>query len=460
MLPFPSAALTRLLNLFAKVQPGETATALLLTFNVFLLLTSYYLLKTVREPLILLGGGAEVKSYAAAGQALLLVLTVKGFSRLSQSVGRLRLVTFVTLFFVSNLLVFQALGRAGVPLGVPFYLWVGVFNVTVIAQFWSFAADLYTPEQGKRLFAIVGIGSSLGAVVGARIARMIYGPLGPFGLMLAAAGILVLSLAVTALAHRTARRQAGAVREEAPLAPGGGFAMLARDRYLQLIALLVVILNLVNSTGEYVLDRTLLEAAAAQSAMPAAKFVALFKASYFEWVNVVGMLLQLFVVSRVLRHLGVRAALLVLPVIALGGYGMLALTPVLPLIFAAKVAENSVDYSLQNTTRQTLFLPTSREAKYKAKAVIDTFLMRAGDVLSAALVWVGHRLLLTPQQLALFNVGLIIAWIGVAVALGQRHAAMTVSGPEQSSGDLDRALASDAPSSAGPARAVPALATT
>jgi AAA family ATP:ADP antiporter len=114
-------------------------------------------------------------------------------------------------------------------------------------------------------------------------------------------------------------------------------------------------------------------------------------------------------------------ALLVLPLIALGGYGTLALAPLLPLIFAAKVAENSVDYSLQNTTRQALFLPTSREAKYKAKAVIDTFLVRAGDVLSAGLVWVGHKLLLTPQQLALFNVGLIIAWMGVAIALGRRQ---------------------------------------
>jgi AAA family ATP:ADP antiporter len=438
--PARPAAVTRFLNLFAKVQPGETVTALLLTFNVFLLLTAYYLLKTVREPLILLGGGAEVKSYAAAGQALLLVLAVKAFSRLAQSVGRLRLVTYVTLFFVSNLLVFHLLGRAGVPLGVPFYLWVGIFNVTVIAQFWSFAADLYTPEQGKRLFAVIGIGSSLGAVVGARIAKLLYGPLGPFGLMLAAAGILLLSLAVTALAHRAARRQSSSPRQEAPLAPGGGFALLAQDRYLQLIALLVVVLNLVNTTGEYVLDRTLLEAAVAQTAMPAGKFVALFKASYFEWVNVVGMLLQLFVVSRVLRHLGVRVALMVLPVIALAGYGMLTVAPLLPLIFAAKVAENGVDYSLQNTTRQALFLPTSREAKYKAKAVIDTFLVRAGDVLSAGLVWIGHRLLMTPQQLALFNVGLIIAWMGVAIALGRRNAGL-VGGAQAPSMDAGRAMA-------------------
>jgi AAA family ATP:ADP antiporter len=414
----------RLLNLFARVEPSETATALLLTLDVFLLLTSYYLLKTVREPLILLGGGAEVKSYAAAGQALLLVPAVKTFSWLSQRMGRLKLIAAVTLFFVSNLVIFRTLGHAGVPLGVPFYLWVGVFNVTVIAQFWSFAADLYTPEQGKRLFAIIGIGSSLGAVVGARIARSLYASLGPFGLMLAAAGVLLAALAVTAAAQQTARGRR-AVEAEQPLAPGGGFALLASDRYLQLIALLVVLLNLVNTTGEYVLDRTLLQAAAAQSAVPAGQFVAQWKASYFQSVNVIGMVLQLFLVSRLLARFGVRAALLVLPAIALLGYGTLAVLPLLPLIFAAKVAENSVDYSLQNTTRQALFLPTSREAKYKAKAVIDTFLVRTGDVLSAGLVWLGHRLLLTPQQLALFNVGLVIAWAGVAVTLGRRHVTLT-----------------------------------
>jgi ATP:ADP antiporter, AAA family len=184
-------------------------------------------------------------------------------------------------------------------------------------------------------------------------------------------------------------------------------------------------LNLVNTTGEYVLDRTLLQAAAAQTAVPAMRFVAMFKASYFEWVNVVGMLLQLFLVSRVLKLFGVRVALLVLPAVALVGYGTLALAPLLPLIFGAKVAENSLDYSLQNTTRQALFLPTTREAKYKAKAVIDTFLVRAGDVLSAALVWVAQKLTLAPQSIAVFNVAMVVAWAGVAVLLGRRHARLS-----------------------------------
>jgi AAA family ATP:ADP antiporter len=430
-----AAVARRLLGVLARVEPGETLGVLLLTANVFTLLTTYYLLKTVREPLILLGGGAEVKSYAAAGQALLLIPFVKGFSKLSQMVGRLRLAAIVTGFFASNLVVFFVLGRAGVPLGVPFYLWVGVFNVSAVAQFWGFAADLYAPEQGKRLFAIIGVGSSLGATFGARLARILFASAGPFGLMLVAAGGLFVALGLTALAHRSAERSPVHRPPPAqPLAPGGGFALVASDRYLQLVALFVVLINVVNTTGEYVLDRTVLAAAAAQTSVAVPIFVTAFKARYFEAVNLLGMVLQLFVVSRVYRYVGVRGALLVVPVIAMAGYGALAIAPILPLVFAAKVAENGLDYSLQNTTRQTLFLPTSREAKYKAKAVIDTFLVRTGDVLSAAIVWLGHHFALAPKRFALMNTVLVLGWLAVARSLGGKHEALARSVQESSAG--------------------------
>jgi AAA family ATP:ADP antiporter len=422
--------LGRLLSPFARVERHEAVGVLLMAATVFLLLTSYYLLKTIREPLILLGGGAEVKSYASAGQAVLLIFVVKGFGALSHRVDRIRLVTMVTLFFVANLAVFFVLGRLGVPLGVPFYLWVGVFSVTAIGQFWSLATDLVTPEQGKRLFAVVGIGSSLGAVVGAQFARALFGVLGIWGLMLAAAGILLASLGLTVLASRQFERQSRGTPPPAPLARAGGFALLAKDRYLQLIAALVVILNLVNTTGEYVLDRTLLGSVAGMAPADAAASLAMFKARYFQWVNVASVGLQLFAVSRVMRHLGMRAALLVLPLVALGGYGLVAFVPLLSIAFVTKVAENSVDYSLQNTARQALFLPTSREAKYQAKAAIDSFLVRGGDVLSALVVWVGIRLHADLRSLALLNVVFAATWIVVAVRLGARHARATAATAE------------------------------
>ncbi|HEX7670311.1 MAG TPA: hypothetical protein VF395_12035, partial [Polyangiaceae bacterium] len=178
---FAQRTLARVFRPFARVEPEEVGSAAVLTLTVFLLLTAYYLLKTAREPLILLHGGAEVKSYASAGQSVLLVGVVRAYGSIAQRVTRLKLLAIIYLFFVSNLVVFAALARAEQPIGVAFFLWVGVFNVTAIAQFWSFAADIYRPEQGKRLFAILGIGSSLGAVFGARIAKALVA-LGPAGL--------------------------------------------------------------------------------------------------------------------------------------------------------------------------------------------------------------------------------------------------------------------------------------
>src|ERR1700730_6448266 len=232
------SVLDRLLGLFAEVHAGEGPTVVLLTLNVFLLLTCYYLLKTAREPLIL-ASGAEVKSYSSAGQALLLIPGTYIYGRIAERVGRMRLIATVTIFFACNLVLFFVAGKAHVPyLGIAFFLWVGVFNMMIVAQFWSFAADIYGPEQGKRLFAILGIGSTVGAVVGSAIARALFKAIGAYGLMLAAAGFLLIALCVTAVVNAREKRKdagKGAPQEEKPLGKGGGFAMLLRDRYLLLV---------------------------------------------------------------------------------------------------------------------------------------------------------------------------------------------------------------------------------
>src|SRR5689334_5124417 len=152
----PKGALDRFLGVFADVRGGEAASALLLMLNIFLLLASYYLLKTIREPLILAspGGGAEVKSYAAAAMAGLLLILVPLYSAIASRVSRVRLINSVTLFFVACLLAFFGLSQAGVPIGVAFFIWVGIFNLMIIAQLWAFANDVYTVEEGTRLFAI------------------------------------------------------------------------------------------------------------------------------------------------------------------------------------------------------------------------------------------------------------------------------------------------------------------
>jgi AAA family ATP:ADP antiporter len=414
------------LGLFAEVHPGEAVTALWLAANVFLLLTAYYLLKVAREPLILgAEGGAEIKSYAAAGQSILLVFVAIAYGEIAARVDRMKLIALVTLFFGANLLVFFVLGTRDVPLAVPFYLWVGIFNMTVVAQFWSFAADLYAPDQGKRLFPILGIGMSVGAVAGSWFAKHLLA-LGPYKMMLISAGLLLVCLLITwhvnRRERRSDRRQERA--EQEPLGSTGGFTLLVRDRYLLSIAALMFIINWINTTGEYVLDRTLVASAADEAAregMSTLRFVGTFKAEYFQWVNVIGVLLQLFMVSRILKYLGVRRALFIMPIVSLAGYSVLAIAPLLSLIFAAKVAENSLDYSLQNTARHALWLLPSREAKYKVKQIVDTFLVRAGDVMSAVVVWVGVRVGFRTVHFLVANIVLIGLWIFVLIVLGREH---------------------------------------
>jgi AAA family ATP:ADP antiporter len=423
-----SLGLARLLRAFAKVEPEEAISASLLTLAVFLLLLAYYLLKTAREPLILLHGGAEVKAYASAGQSLLLLLVIPAYAALARRMGRLRLLLIVYGFFALNLLMFQGLLQRGAEIGVAFYLWVGVFNNTAIAQVWSFANDLYTPAQGKRLFAILGIGSSLGAVVGAFLAKHL-ASIGPPAMMLTAAVVLLLCGGLVALVERRERRQRSsqaltpAAAADAPPVTGPVLQTLLHDRYLMWIALATFLLNCVNSTGEYLIDRTLLSVLAADGTMGKAASAAVgsFKADYFAWVNLIGVLLQLFAVSRVLALLGVRRALFVLPSVAFVSYSLMLAAPLLPLIRLGKIAENSLDYSLQNTTRQALFLVGTRAEKYLGKTVIDTLVVRLGDVLSALLVFGAGQLALPTQGFAVLNLGLIVCWLGVLLWLGREH---------------------------------------
>jgi AAA family ATP:ADP antiporter len=426
--------LASLLRPFGKVEPAEAITASIMTLTVFLLLTAYYLLKTAREPLILLHGGAEVKQYAAVGQALIMVVVVRAYSALARRVGRQKLIATVYLFFVSNLVVFVILARANVVIAVPFFLWVGVFNFTAVSQFWTFAADIYTQEQGTRLFAILGIGSSVGAVAGARFAKSLV-PFGPAGLMVGAAIILTLCVGLFAWVGARAGspgRQASETHPDEPLVHDHIARVLARDKYLLLIAGLTLLLNFVRSNGDYVLDRTLLAAVAdakAQGVDPST-FVTSFKADYFEWVNIAGVVLQLFAVSRIMSRFGVRNALLVLPGVAFLEYGMFLVAPILSLFKIGKIAESSLEYSLQNTARQALFLVSSRVEKYVGKTVVDTVVVRAGDALTALVVLVGTRAALSTQAFATLNLVLVTVWIVAVFAIGRENLRRSGESPE------------------------------
>jgi AAA family ATP:ADP antiporter len=399
--------------------------ALLLTANVFVLLASYYVLKTVREALILSEAGAEMKSYSAAGQALLLLAVIPAYSFVASKAARSKLVGWVTLFFISTLAVFYFLGLAGFRVGVAFFLWVGIFNVLLTAQFWAFANDLYDEASGKRIFPIIGIGSSLGALAGARVAKYFFGVTDAYTLMLVAAGGLLISIFLVHQADSKRNERSGG--PQAPLNGKGGFGLVLSNRYLLLIALMVLTFNLVNSLGEYILGQMVVsdaKAALAAGAITSEQMkarIGTFYGDFFGWVNFVGLLLQVFAVSRLFEYVGVRGALFVLPFIALGSYSLMAFLPVLGFVRIAKVLENSADYSIQNTTRHALFLPTSREAKYKAKAAIDTFFWRVGDMLQAGFVVAGNWLAFTSRQYAWLNIVLVCVWLALVIGIYREH---------------------------------------
>jgi ATP:ADP antiporter, AAA family len=433
--------LARLLAPFSKVQPNEVGTVILMTFAAFLLLDGYYLLKTVREPLVLLEGGPEVKLYLRAGQAVLMVGFVHFYGELAKRFGRDRLLAFVFLFFISNLVVFTVLARAEVEIGIPFFFWVGLFSYTCVAQFWALAADIYTEEQGKRLFPIIGGGSSIGAVVGGLFAKQLV-PYGPEALMGAAVIVLLACIAtifwIMRRAGTTAKSPHDTTHHDEPISEKGTWAVLSHDKYLWLIAGLVIFLNWVNSSGEYLLDR-LVVSAAHDAADPKA-YIGAFKADYFAWYNGIGLVLQLFVVSRVLRLVGVRKALLVMPFFALAAYGAAVFFPVVAIMRLVKIGENSLQYSLQDTTRNALFLVARRDEKFVGKTFTDTIAVRLGAIMSSLMVFIGSALGWPTRTFVIINVVLAAIWIIFALWIGREH--------KKRSAERDRATSSEEPRTA------------
>jgi AAA family ATP:ADP antiporter len=472
----------KVLRLFADIRHGEAPKALLLALNIFLLLLAYYILKPLREALLLVDSKApQVKSYLSGAQAVLFVLVIKAFSRLASKVPRHVLITWTTSFFISNLVIFYFLNQGGMaikPMGILFFIWVGIFNYFVIAQFWGFANDLYSDEVGKRTFPLVALGATLGGLVATlpfmKKLRDFLGGNWEFKLMLLAGVILFLCIVLAWHIHRRdvqkthedrdkglAGAEEKAKVQEQPLKAGGGFRLIFKSRYLLLIAVMIGLYNFVNATGEFIITRVTVDRSitsdtpkpaasvtqspatpsqeesvgtlpASSPAVPAKTEEKDIHSAFMDYqflTNLIALVIQLFFVSRIFKWVGVGGALLFLPFIALGGYALISFGAVFLLVRWVKALENGTDYSLQNTTKAALFLVTKREEKYKAKAAIDTFFVRGGDTVSALAVLVGTQLLgLRIERFALLNVVvvgvLLVICFKIITSYKRRKAAM------------------------------------
>ncbi len=441
--------------MFTDVRAGEGRPALGLLTAVFLILTAYYLIKPAREGWLAVSvvsglSKLEVKAYSSFVQAIVLVAAVAGYSRVSGRWPRRTLVTRVSLFFAWNLPLFWLLQPGlladTVPYaGLAFYLWVGVFNVFIVATFWSFAADFYSAERGRRILPLVAIGATAGAAFGSAITGLLTGPgwVGTYDLLLLA----MLPLGVSVVLARGADRQGETVQDAAPPpgpaaegADSGPWELIARHRYLMTTALLTVALGWVASNGDNILFgmvQEIIETEAHEQALeaPAAlerytrERTTAFYADFFLWVNLVALLVQAFVASRLLRYGGFGTLILFLPVLSAIAYSSMAIFPTLAVVKLFKVAENSSNYSINNTARHVLWLPTTAEMKYKAKAAIDTTCIRIGDGLAALTVLASTRVLATSMLgLLWFNAVLALVWTGLALALARDHAEVSAMG--------------------------------
>jgi len=271
--------------------------------------------------------------------------------------------------------------------------------VISVTQFWAFATDLFSVKSGQRLFAVIAVGLSGGSWIGSRLASAGFEVIGPAGLMLAAAVFLACAACLSGRARDSIPAASRSAPPDDVLAitsaqdPAGkwlgGFAVLMRSRYLIGIAALVVLLNWITSTGDYVLSNWLVDVARLEAPQDTAAFIGRFMGSYCSTISLVGFFIQLLLVSRLIHLAGLARALMITPVAILAGFLVIGVVPVFALLQSVLVVQRSLDYSLLTTARSALLLPASRDEKHQARTVIDTICYRAGDLLSTLSVYVG-----------------------------------------------------------------------
>ncbi len=441
----------RFLRIFSEVKPGESITVLILLFDVFLLLLGYYLLKPVREALILAQSDADLqvilntnlpdwfkhmfqnlkgpqfKAASSGVQALVMLGFIPLYSWFVSRVKRLHLLIGVTGFYLVNIVILYLLFITNTPfIGFIFYVWLGIFNISMVAQFWSFANDIYTKQQGDRLFPIIVIGQTAGAPIGGFIEKkLVHWP--AHQMILLAGSVLLIYLGLSLIAHFRDVRSPHVPENKRELnseilRKGNGFRLIFKKRYILFIALLILVLNFVNTSGENMLGQIVLDKANTVSAEDPGIFIETFYADLGIWVSIFAFLLQAFLVSRIVKHTGLKGIVLMLPFLALGVYGLIGLGVGFAGTRWLKTAENSTDYSVMNTGRAMLWLPTTREEKYKAKQTVDTFFVRFGDMAAAIVFILGTTVLsFGIRQLAWINVCGVVVWLLLAFAVLREH---------------------------------------
>lgn len=400
--------------------PQERAAALWAFAYFFALLAGYYVLRPLRDQMGIAGGVRNL-SWLFTATFVTLLVAQPLYGALVARLPRARFISTVYHFFVANLALFWlllTLGIAEVIVARVFFVWVSVFNLFAVAVFWSFMADLFTSEQGKRLFGFIGAGGTAGALLGPVITIALSGPLGPVHLMIVAAVFLEIAVFCVHRLERTAgvKMVGGGEVAEAPVVGGGafaGFTEVVQSPYLIGITAWVALLSF-GATIVYFAQAHIVSASLPDRAAQTQYFAGVDLA-----VGLISLAVQVAATGHVLKRLGTGIAAAGLPAVYLVGFAALAGWPILAVVAALQVTQRSVNFAIANPARHVFFTVVGREEKYKAKNFIDVVAYRGSDAVSGWVFDGLQALGLKLGAIALCALPVMAGWAALSVALGR-----------------------------------------
>jgi AAA family ATP:ADP antiporter len=410
-------ALQSWLGRAVPATPQERAAALWSFAYFFTLLAGYYVLRPLRDQMGIAGGVKNLPWLFTATFVSLLVAQPL-YGALVAKLPRARFIPIVYHFFVANLALFWLLLTLGVETAIVarvFFVWVSVFNLFAVAVFWSFMADLFDAEQGKRLFGFIGAGGTAGALLGPVITIGLSVPLGPVNLLIAAIVLLEAAVFCVRRLERVGASQLGAAAAEQRRIGGSAFAALLeliRSPFLLGVGAWVSLLSF-GATIVYFEQAHIVSATVHGAGAQTRIFASIDLA-----VGLLTLATQIFATGRLLKRFGTGVAAGALPAVYIVGFAALALAPSLTVVFALQVVQRWMNFAVANPARQVFFTVVTREEKYKAKNLIDVVIYRGSDALYG---WVFDSLQglgLKLPAIALCALPVTAGWLVLSAALG------------------------------------------
>jgi len=418
-----NSRLATLVHRLVVVEPEELQPLLAAFATLFCMFASYTILRPIRDTMGITSG-VEKLPYLFWGTFIAMLALQPIYGWLTSRFRRPVFLPWVYAFFTANLLAFYLwfnLQQDHTWIARTYYIWVSVFNFFIVAVFWSLMADVFTREQAGRMFGFIAAGASTGGLVGPLVASRLAVPLGTINLLLISAALLASSMFFMRRVINWHRHFGAGARGADVDTPLGGhilaaFHQVIRSPYLLGIALFVIFLSWV-STFLYL----------EQQAFVAKVFTTRDERTRFFsdvdfWVQTFSLITQLFIVGRLFKWIGHRALLVSVPLIMTLGYAVFALVPTFAVLVGVFAVRRVGEYGITRPCRDSLYTVCTREQKYKAKSLIDTFIYRGGDATSAsAYQLITGTLGLGPAGVGWVGAGISAAWVMLALALGKSH---------------------------------------